>query len=92
MVTIDFTKLKVQVSFDGTEQEFDTAKAIGNAMMYNGSVMLDIGFEDLAREIYYSNGDVGIPDQYIQPLLKVINESNFIVAIKRHLIQKLNGR
>ncbi len=91
MITIDFTKVKAQISFDGTERVFNTAKTIGNAMMYNGSVLLDIGFEDLARKIYYSTGDVEVPEQYAKPIIQVISESDFIAAIKRTLIQKLNG-
>ena len=91
MITIDFTKLKVQVSFDGTEREFNVAKALGNGMMYNSSVLLDIGFEDLARKIYYSTGDVEVPEQYAQHIVQVVTESNFIAAVKRTLIQKLNG-
>ena len=54
---IDFTKIKVQVSFDGTHKTFNIAKEIGNDMMYNGSVICDIGFEELARQIYFSDAD-----------------------------------
>lgn len=89
---IDFTKIDVQVSFDGTRQSFDIAKKLGNEMMYCGSVIKDIGFEELARQIYFSDKEVEIPIQYLQPLLQVIMEANFIAAIKRHLIQTLNGR
>ena len=32
---IDFTKIKVQVSFDGTHKTFDVAKNVGNDMMYS---------------------------------------------------------
>jgi hypothetical protein len=60
--------------------------------MYNGSVMQDIGFEELARQIYFSDGEVEIPQQYVKPLMQVIMESNYIVAIKRHLMKVLNGQ
>ena len=66
---IDFTKIEVQVSFDGTRKTFNIAKNVGNDMMYNGSVIKDIGFEELARQIYFSDGEVEIPPQYIQSLL-----------------------
>ena len=52
---IDFTKIKVQVSFDGTHKTFNIAKEIGNDMKFNGSVICDIGFEELARQIYFSD-------------------------------------
>ena len=89
---IDFSKLTVQVSFDGTHKTFNIAKNVGNAMMYNGSVLSDIGFEDLARKIYFSDTEVEVPDEYVRPLLQVIMESNFVVAIKRHFRNLLNGQ
>lgn len=89
---IDFTNIEVQVSFDGTRKTFNIAKNVGNDMMYNGSVIKDIGFEELARQIYFSDGDVEIPPQYIQSLLQVVLESNYLATIKRYLINVLNGR
>jgi len=89
---IDFTKIKVQVSFDGTHKTFDVAKNVGNDMMYNGSVISDIGFEELARQIYYSDGVVEIAPQYAKPLLQVILENNYIAAIKREMAKVLNGQ
>ena len=89
---IDFSKLDVQVSFDGTHKTFNISKNVGNDMMYNGSVISDIGFEELARQIYYSDGEVEIPPQYAKPLLQVIIESNYIAAIKRELAKVLNGQ
>lgn len=89
---IDFSKLTVQVSFDGTHKTFNIAKNVGNDMMYNGSVISDIGFEELARQIYYSDGEVEIPPQYVKPLLQVIMENNYIAAIKRELVKVLNGQ
>ena len=88
---IDFSQIEVQVSFDGTRHTFNIAKDLGNDMMYNGPVICDIGFEELARTIYFSDGPVEIPDQYIQPMLRVVNECNYTAAVKRHLMQVLNG-
>ena len=91
MKQIDFTKMEIQVSFDGTKNLFNIAKVLGNDMKYNSSVMLDIGFEELAKTIYFSDGPVDVPDQYAQPILRVVNECNYTAAIKRHLSQILNG-
>ncbi len=88
---IDFTKLEVQVSFDGTTRMVNIAKDLGNDMMYNSSVICDIGFEELARQIYYSDGEVEVPKEYVRPLLQVVLEKNYIAAIKRHLVSVLNG-
>ena len=41
-------------------------------MMYNGSILLDIGFEDLAKSIYYSKDAVEIPERYSKALELVV--------------------
>ena len=87
-----FTKIEVQVSFDGTRKTFNIAQNVGNDMMYNGSVIQDIGFEELARQIYFSDGEVEIPQQYMTPLAQVIMDSNYIAAIKRYLLQMFDGQ
>ena len=56
---IDFTAIEVPVSFDGTTQRFNIAEVIGNAMMFNGNIILDIGFEELAKEIYKNEDKAG---------------------------------
>ena len=89
---IDFTRITVPVSFDGTTQTFNIASQLGNDMMYNSSVICDIGFEELAKEIYYSNGEVEIPTQYVQPLIQVISQKMYLATIKRYLLQKLSGK
>jgi len=89
---IDFTRITVPVSFDGTTQTFNIASQLGNDMMFNSSVICDIGFEELAKEIYYSNGEVEIPTQYVQPLIQVISQKMYLATIKRYLLQKLSGK
>ena len=89
---VDFTKIEVQISFDGTRKTFNIAKNVGNDMMYNGSVIKDIGFEELARQIYFSDGEIEIPQQYAKQIAQVIMESNYIASIKRHLLQMFDGQ
>lgn len=89
MKRINFKRLEVQTSFDGTMQTFDVTQTVGNMMMYNGSVLLDIGFEDLAREIYYSNGEVAVDGKYANAIAQVVRQSQLIAAIKRELIARL---
>lgn len=89
---IDFNNISVQISFDGTKQSYNVAKEIGNAMRYTGSVIGDIGFDKLAEEIYFSKGEVEIPNEYISPLVKVVSESVLISAIKREIIAKLTRK
>lgn len=90
MKKVDFTHMQVQISFDGQYRTVNVAKDLGNDMMFNSSVLSDIGFEDLARKIYYSEGPVEIPEQYIQPMLRVISECNYIATVKRYLTKALS--
>lgn len=89
---INFKKIEVQTSFEGPKQAFDIAKGLGNEMMYNGSVLLDIGFEDLAKRIYYSEGEVEVPGHYRQAMVQVMRQSSFIAAIKREVISQLERK
>lgn len=89
---INFKHLETQVSFKGIKQTFDVTETIGNEMMYNGSILLDIGFEDLAKEIYYSQDAVEIPERYCKALEMVVKNSRLIVAVKREIINRLNGK
>ena len=91
MKMIDFTKSEVQVSFEGDKQTYNVAKVLGNAMMFNGSILLDIGFEDLAKKIYYSTGEVEVPTEYERPIIAVVKEVQFSASVKRELIRLLNG-
>lgn len=92
MKKINFRRIEAQTSFEGKQQTFDVAKTIGNMMMYNGSILLDIGFEDLAREIYYSEGDVEIDEKYVTAIVECVRQSNLIAAIKRELITRLTKK
>lgn len=87
---IDFTKINVQVSFNGDTQVFNMAHVVGNAMRYTGSVVGDIGFDKLAETIYFSNGEVDITDEYVRPLAQVISGMPIMAAIKRYLIGELS--
>lgn len=82
---IDFTKIEVPVSFDGTTQRFNIAEVTGNGMMFNGSIIADIGFEELAREIYYSKGEVEVPERYAQYIVQIVMGSSFPACIKRYI-------
>ena len=75
---INFRKIEAQTSFEGGRQTFDAAETVGNEMMYNGSILLDIGFEDLAKSIYS------------KALELVVKNSRLIAAVKREIINQLN--
>ena len=87
---INFRKIEAQTSFEGGRQTFDAAETVGNEMMYNGSILLDIGFEDLAKSIDYSKDAVESPERYSKALELVVKNSRLIAAVKREIINQLN--
>lgn len=91
MAKVNFKNLEALTSFEGDMQTFDTSKVVGNLMMYNGSVLLDIGFEDLAKTIYYSEDVVEVPERYVEPIIEVIKQSSVVAAVKRGLIKQLSA-
>lgn len=89
---INFKKVECIVDFDGRTETFDVAKKIGNLMMFDGSRILDIGFEDLARIIYYADEEVEVPEQYLHFIWAVAEESTLKACIKRRLKELLNAK
>lgn len=89
---VNFKEIETQISFDGTKQTFDITRDLGNAMMYNSSILLDIGFEDLAKEIYYSEGEVEVQGQYCKAIIEVMKQTSFIAAVKREVINQLTPK
>ena len=82
---IDFTSIEVPVSFDGTTQKFNIAELLGNGMMFNGTIIADIGFEELAREIYFSKGEVEVSEKYAQFIVQIVMSSTLPASIKRYI-------
>ena len=87
---INFKKIETKISFEGDVQTFGIAKRIANAMKYQTTVLMDIGFEKLAEAIYYSEGEVEIPSQYCNAIIEVVRQSPFIAAVKREVINRLS--
>lgn len=68
----------------GDPKATDIRKTIGNEINKNTS---DIGLSDLAREIYYSEGEIEIPENYKVLIIRIISESPVILgSLKKSLI------
>lgn len=93
MKRIDFTKLEIMCSFEdeasGRTTEVSIAKPLANLMKYSGPTLMDIGFEELARIIYFSEGPVDVADNYAAAIKGLLAYSNLSAAVKRALISKL---
>lgn len=94
MKKIDFTKIEIVSSFEdeaaGKTRPVNIAKPLGNIMKFSGNVLLDIGWEDLAREIYYSEGPVQVKDEYAPAIVSIVEGHPGInAATKRAIINLL---
>lgn len=72
MKKVDFSKLKVQLTFEGEPVEIDFRKVLGNLIHQNTP---DIGLDTFARTIYFSEGEIEVPDEYIEPILRIAGNS-----------------
>lgn len=73
----------VEINFEGDQVEVDIRKQLANAIRQSTN---DIGFDDFAREVYYSDGEIEVPSEYIQPIINVA-AACLIVPVQRALKQ-----
>ncbi len=85
IVKIDFSKVMVQHTFEGEKIAVDLRKQLGNKIHQTTG---DIGFDDFARQIYFSEGEIEVPDEYIDPLKQVVKD-NFLASVQRALNELL---
>ena len=82
---VDFSKVMVQHTFEGEKIAVDLRKQLGNKIHQTTG---DIGFDDFARQIYFSEGEIEVPDEYIDPLKQVVKD-NFLASVQRALNELL---
>ena len=82
---IDFSKVMVQHTFEGEKIAVDLRKQLGNKIHQTTG---DIGFDDFARQIYFSEGEIEIPDEYMDPLKQVVKD-NFLASVQRAINELL---
>lgn len=76
---IDFGKVMVQHTFEGDPVAVDMRKQLGNKIHQTTG---DIGFDDFARTIYFSEGEVEVPQEYIETLKQLVKE-NYLASVQR---------
>lgn len=78
MKRINFKKLNIEFEIDNF-REIDMRSKIGNAIHVAAET---VPMAELARKIYYSDGDVEISDEDYQQMMKIISLSFKIIVVK----------
>lgn len=86
-ILVDFGKVMVQHTFEGEKIEIDIRKQLGNKIHQTTG---DIGYDDFARTIYFSEGEVEVPREYIEPLKNTLRE-HYLVSVQRAIYELLDN-
>lgn len=81
----NFKQVNVQMTFEGDAITVDIRKDLGNAIRRNTA---DIGLDETAKKIYFSDGEIEIPDEHAKDIV-VIASKSFIVPIQQALKELL---
>lgn len=71
VLLVDFSKVSVQLTFEGDPNELDMRKSLGNAIRQASG---DIALDEFARKVYFSEGEVEVPVEYAPFILHVVKE------------------
>lgn len=84
---VNFKHIQVEVEFD-VFKELDITKGLGNYLHVNTS---DIGLDDVARDIYHSEGEIEIPQEYVADIIAMVshNKCALLAAVKRAIVNEL---
>lgn len=85
-IMIDFGKVMVQHTFEGEKIEIDIRKQLGNKIHQTTG---DIGYDDFAKTIYFSEGEIEVPREYIEPLRNTLKE-HYLVSVQRAIYELLD--
>lgn len=85
---VNFKNVKVQMTFEGEAISIDLRKDLGNAIRRNTA---DIGMDETARQIYFSDGEIEIPDEHANDIVAIASKS-FIVPIQQALKELLTNK
>lgn len=76
---MDFGKVMIQHTFEGEMVALDMRKQLGNRIHQTTG---DIGFDDFARQIYFSEGEIEVPEEYVEPLKQLVKEE-YLASVQR---------
>lgn len=71
VLLVDFSKVSVQLTFEGDPKELDFRKSLGNAIRQTSG---DIALDEFARKVYFSEGHVEVPTEYASFILRIVKD------------------
>lgn len=74
---VNFGRIEVQMTFEGDPVWVDMRKDLGNRIHQNTG---DIGMDELARSIYFSEGEVDIPQSRVPELMQIVRNGYTVPA------------
>ena len=86
-VMINFGKVMVEHTFEGERQAVDLRKSLGNKIHQTTG---DIGFDDFAKKIYFSDGEIEVPIEYVESLKQVVKET-YLASVQRAINELLDS-
>ena len=87
---INFSELETEFKF-GEFTKINASKSIANAIHTSTS---DIGLDDVARKIYYSEGEIEIPAEYVEAIVAILQDPrcNLLASVKVAAIKALRSQ
>lgn len=85
-IKIDFGKVMIQHTFEGDPVAVDLRKALGNKIHQTTG---DLGLDELARTIYFSEGEVEIPAEYVNDIKEIV-KNNYLASVQKAINELLN--
>lgn len=81
----NFKELKVMMDFEGEPVTLDIRHALGNAIRRSTA---DIGVDETARKIYFSDGEVELPDEHADAI-RAVAAKTFVVPVQQAVEETL---
>ena len=87
-VKVNFKQLMVEIEF-GHLEPMDVCKPLGNCI-HRGTP--DIAVDDLAKDIYYSKGEIEIPSEMVEHIKDIVGKSNLLAFVKKAVLLELEPK
>ncbi len=78
MKKIDFSRLHIQYDIEGDKRVMDARKSVGNTVYRSN----DVALSDFGKKIYYSEGEVEVPEDLLHGFFNLMWTSDLIVPVK----------